>query len=146
MSRALDMSLDDFARVSLDSAETIPMNAQCTVFAESEVINHLSQGTAPADIMHGAITSLVGRSVQLMKRVKAEPEFTLVGGILRFETFGDPLDLWPHSNRLVGHGDQVNARGPRHRQAEPDRRHEEDQREQGRVPQRVDATGGDEEE
>lgn len=57
----------------------------CAVFAESEVINHLSQGVAPADIMHGAISSLVGRSVQLMKRVQMEPEFTLIGGILRFE-------------------------------------------------------------
>ena len=36
--------------------------------------------------MHGAIVSLVGRSVQLMKRVQMEPEFTLLGGILRFET------------------------------------------------------------
>ena len=36
--------------------------------------------------MHGAIVSLVGRSVQLMKRVQMEPEFTLIGGILRFET------------------------------------------------------------
>ena len=35
--------------------------------------------------MHGAIVSLVDRSVQLMKRVQMEPEFTLVGGILRFE-------------------------------------------------------------
>ena len=60
----------------------------CAVYAESEVIKHLSLGTPPADIMQGAIQSLVSRSVQLMKRVKAEPEFTLVGGILRFETFG----------------------------------------------------------
>jgi predicted CoA-substrate-specific enzyme activase len=57
----------------------------CAVFAESEVINHLSQGAAPADIMHGAVVSLVGRSVQLMKRVGMEPEFTLIGGILRYE-------------------------------------------------------------
>ena len=57
----------------------------CAVFAESEVINQLSEGAAPADIMHGAIVSLVDRSVQLMKRVRMEPEFTLVGGILRFE-------------------------------------------------------------
>jgi activator of 2-hydroxyglutaryl-CoA dehydratase len=50
------------------------------------VINCLSQGHAPADIMHGAIVSLVDRSVQLMKRVQLEPEVTLIGGILRFET------------------------------------------------------------
>jgi activator of 2-hydroxyglutaryl-CoA dehydratase len=55
------------------------------------VINHLSQGCAPADIMHGAIVSLVGRAVQLLKRVRMEPEFTLVGGILRFPTMVDEI-------------------------------------------------------
>ena len=35
--------------------------------------------------MHGAIVSLVGRSVQLMKRAQMEPEFTLIGGIMRFD-------------------------------------------------------------
>ena len=67
------------------SRETVPISGVCAVFAESEVINQLSQGVAPADIMHGAIVSLVGRSVQLMKRVGMEPEFTLIGGILRFD-------------------------------------------------------------
>jgi activator of 2-hydroxyglutaryl-CoA dehydratase len=38
--------------------------------------------------MQGAIESLTGRSVQLMKRVRAQPEYTLIGGILRFETMG----------------------------------------------------------
>ena len=63
----------------------------CAVFAESEVINHLSEGVPPADIMHGAIVSLVGRSVQLMKRVRMEPEFTLIGGILRFRRMADVI-------------------------------------------------------
>jgi predicted CoA-substrate-specific enzyme activase len=67
------------------SKEEVSISGVCAVFAESEVINHLSQGAAPADIMHGAVISLVGRSVQLMKRVRMEPEFTLIGGILRFE-------------------------------------------------------------
>jgi predicted CoA-substrate-specific enzyme activase len=67
------------------SKEAVAISGVCAVFAESEVINHLSQGTAPADIMHGAIVSLVGRSLQLMKRVRMAPEFTLIGGILRFE-------------------------------------------------------------
>jgi len=56
------------------------------VFAESEVINHVSSGRAPGDILHGAVVSLVARSVQLMKRVRLEQEITLVGGIMRFPT------------------------------------------------------------
>lgn len=73
------------------SREPVPISGVCAVFAESEVINHLSQGAAPADIMHGAIASLVGRSLQLMKRVRMEPEFTLIGGILRFQRMVDVL-------------------------------------------------------
>jgi predicted CoA-substrate-specific enzyme activase len=73
------------------SKEPMPISGVCAVFAESEVINHLSQGAAPADIMRGAIDSLVGRSLQLMKRVNMEPEFTLIGGILRFTTMVDVI-------------------------------------------------------
>jgi len=73
------------------SRTPVTISGVCAVFAESEVINHLSQGTAPADIMHGAVVSLVGRSVQLMRRVNMEPEFTLIGGILRFERMADVI-------------------------------------------------------
>jgi len=68
------------------SKHQVPISGVCAVFAESEVINQLSLGSSPADIMHGAIASLVDRSVQLMKRIQMEPEFTLIGGILRFQT------------------------------------------------------------
>jgi (R)-2-hydroxyacyl-CoA dehydratese activating ATPase len=68
------------------SKQQVAISGVCAVFAESEVINQLSVGSAPADIMHGAVASLVDRSVQLLKRVQMEPEFTLIGGILRFET------------------------------------------------------------
>ena len=68
------------------SKQQVAISGVCAVFAESEVINQLSLGCAPADIMYGAITSLVDRSVQLMKRVQLVPEYTLIGGILRFET------------------------------------------------------------
>ncbi len=68
------------------SKQPVAISGVCAVFAESEVINQLSQGSAPADIMLGAMVSLVDRSVQLMKRVQMEPEFTLIGGILRYET------------------------------------------------------------
>jgi predicted CoA-substrate-specific enzyme activase len=83
----MGFSTEEIGSLMVTSREAVPISGVCAVFAESEVINHLSQGVAPSDIMQGAIESLVGRSVQLMKRVKGEPEFTLVGGILRFPTF-----------------------------------------------------------
>jgi activator of 2-hydroxyglutaryl-CoA dehydratase len=50
------------------------------------VINHVSNGKRPEEIMLGAMESLIEKSVRLMKRVQMEPEFTLVGGIMRFPT------------------------------------------------------------
>jgi predicted CoA-substrate-specific enzyme activase len=73
------------------SRSPVPISGVCAVFAESEVINHLSLGTPPADIMQGAIESLVGRAMQLIKRVRPEPDYVLIGGILRFETLVNEL-------------------------------------------------------
>lgn len=84
--RYMGYSTEEIGPLVQTSKEPVPISGVCAVFAESEVINHLSQGAASADIMHGAIVSLVGRSVQLMKRVQMMPEFTLIGGILRFTT------------------------------------------------------------
>lgn len=96
--RYMGYSTEEIGPLAGMSREAVPISGVCAVFAESEVINHLSQGTSPADIMQGAIVSLVDRSVQLMKRVQMQPEFTLTGGILRFESMGRLM-----RERLGGH-------------------------------------------
>ena len=89
--RYMGFETHEIGPLAATSKNAVPISGVCAVFAESEVINHLSQGCAPSDIMHGAIVSLVGRAVQLMKRVRMEPEHTLVGGILRFPTMADEI-------------------------------------------------------
>ncbi len=84
--RYMGYETEEIGPLAATSNEAVAISGVCTVFAEAEVINHLSQGIPPADIMHGAIVSLVGKSVQLMKRVKMEPEYTLIGGIMRYPT------------------------------------------------------------
>ncbi len=84
--RYLGFDVEQIGPLAESSSEGASISGVCAVFAESEVINHVSTGVTPADIMHGAIISLVTRSVQLMKRVRIEPEVTLVGGIMRFTT------------------------------------------------------------
>ena len=87
--RYMGYGTEEIGPLVATSKTPVTISGVCAVFAESEVINQLSEGSAPADIMHGAIVSLVDRSVQLMKRVRMEPEFTLIGGILRFERMAD---------------------------------------------------------
>jgi predicted CoA-substrate-specific enzyme activase len=87
--RYMGYGTEEIGPLVATSKAPVTISGVCAVFAESEVINQLSEGAAPADIMHGAIVSLVDRSVQLMKRVRLEPEFTLIGGILRFDRMAD---------------------------------------------------------
>ncbi len=79
--------------LALRSREPVTISSVCAVFAESEVINHLTSGTPPEDIMYGAVRSLAGRAVQLMKRVGLEPEYTFAGGMSRNEAFVKALGL-----------------------------------------------------
>jgi (R)-2-hydroxyacyl-CoA dehydratese activating ATPase len=84
--RYLGYRIEEMSEIADENAVEVPISGVCAVFAESEVINHVSSGASAGDIMQGAMRSLVQRSVQLMKRVKMEPEFTLVGGIMRLPT------------------------------------------------------------
>ncbi|MDE3135934.1 MAG: 2-hydroxyglutaryl-CoA dehydratase [Acidobacteriota bacterium] len=84
--RYMGYKTEEIGPLVATSKQQVAISGVCAVFAESEVINQLSLGSSPADIMHGAVASLVDRSVQLMKRVQMQPEYTLIGGILRFET------------------------------------------------------------
>ena len=60
MSRALEVKLEELGKLSLQSAKQIPMNAQCTVFAESEVVTMIHDRVPKADIsraVHDAVRS-----------------------------------------------------------------------------------------
>ncbi len=87
--RYLGYGTEEIGPLAATSKAPVPISGVCAVFAESEVINHLSLGAAPADIMQGAIASLADRSVQLVKRVQMVPELTAVGGILRFASMAE---------------------------------------------------------
>jgi (R)-2-hydroxyacyl-CoA dehydratese activating ATPase len=89
--RYLGYRIEEIGPLVAGSAESIPISGVCAVFAESEVINHVSEGRLPENIMRGAMHSLIEKCVRLMKRVQMEPEFTLVGGIMRFPAMKEML-------------------------------------------------------
>jgi predicted CoA-substrate-specific enzyme activase len=84
--RYMGYSTAEIGPLMATSKQPVPISGVCAVFAESEVINHLSLGTPPADIMQGAVESLTTRCVQLIRRAGGLPGYALIGGILRFET------------------------------------------------------------
>ncbi len=89
--RYMGYDTEDIGKLLDLAKETVPISGVCAVFAESEVISHLSEGVPPEDIMFGSILSLTDRCVQLMKRIRSEPEYTLVGGILRWQKMAEVI-------------------------------------------------------
>lgn len=102
--RYLGVTTLEIASYALRGTEPVEVSSVCAVFAESEVINHLASGAAPENIMAGAIKTLGGRAVQLMRRVGLEPEYALAGGMTQNaamvkaleEALGSPLNLPPN--------------------------------------------------
>jgi len=80
MSRALDMRLSDFATSSLESTQSIPMNAQCTVFAESEVVSLIHANTPSADIARAVHDAMASRVSAMVRRVGVDDPVVLGGG------------------------------------------------------------------
>lgn len=82
MSRALQLSLQEFGDASLRSEKTIPMNAQCTVFAESEVVSLIHSSTPKEDIAKAVLDAVASRVCAMVRRVGIEGEVVLIGGMV----------------------------------------------------------------
>jgi predicted CoA-substrate-specific enzyme activase len=77
----LNIPLSEIGNVSLSSTNAIPFNTICAVFAKTEAINYLRKGVAKADILAGLHEAIAVRSVNLLRRVSIQKDFTITGGI-----------------------------------------------------------------
>src|SRR5574340_362704 len=81
--RYLGITTEEIGPCALRSTKPVQVSSVCAVFAESEVINHLSNSIPAEDIMMGAMVALGGRAIQLMRRFGLEPGYLLTGGMTR---------------------------------------------------------------
>lgn len=65
--------------MSLQAKNTIPITAQCTVFAESEVISLVGEGK-PMDEIAAGIQLAVAKRCFVMAKAGATDSITLTGG------------------------------------------------------------------
>lgn len=91
MARALEVTVADLGPLSLRSTKAIPMNAQCTVFAESEVVSMIHGNVAKEDMARAVHDAMASRIVSLVRKVGYTPPIALVGGLARNVGFVDSL-------------------------------------------------------
>jgi len=84
MARTLQLSLAEFGAAALRSTRLIPMNAQCTVFAESEVVSLIHAATPVADIARAVLDAVASRVGAMARRVGVDggSEVVLIGGMV----------------------------------------------------------------
>ncbi|MFA7222902.1 MAG: acyl-CoA dehydratase activase [Bacilli bacterium] len=80
MARAFKLSLDEFSALSLTAKNVIPITAQCTVFAESEVITLVGEGKPREEIAAGIEQAVAKRCFIMAKKAGATDQIALTGG------------------------------------------------------------------
>jgi benzoyl-CoA reductase subunit D len=91
MSRALEVEIEALGQMSLASTTAIPMNAQCAVFAESEVVSLLHAKVAKEDIARAVHDAIASRIVSLARKIGFQPDVVLIGGVAHNVGFVDSL-------------------------------------------------------
>jgi benzoyl-CoA reductase subunit D len=81
MARALETSLTDMGPLALSSNKAIAMNAQCTIFAESEVVGLIHARTEKRDISKAIHDAMASRIVSMIRRIGVDPDVAIIGGV-----------------------------------------------------------------
>lgn len=92
MSRALEVDIETMGELSLKSTKQIPMNAQCTIFAESEVVSLIHQKTAKEDIIRAVHDAIADRNTSMVRQIGIEKDVALIGGVANNIGFVDAMN------------------------------------------------------
>ncbi|MCA1960097.1 MAG: acyl-CoA dehydratase activase [Desulfomonile sp.] len=100
MSRALETKLEELGPLALTSEKSIPMNAQCAIFAESEVVGLIHARTPKKDISRAIHDAMAGRIASLIRRIGVNPDVVIMGGVAYNPGFIEALKRELHVDRV----------------------------------------------
>jgi benzoyl-CoA reductase subunit D len=101
MARALELKVEEMGPLSLKSVSTVPMNAQCCVFAESEVVSLIHSKVTKEDISKALHDAIAGRISSMVLRIGVEKDVMLIGGCALNPGFRPPLEKELHASIIV---------------------------------------------
>ncbi|MDI6709317.1 MAG: acyl-CoA dehydratase activase [Thermoanaerobacterales bacterium] len=109
MARALETRVDALSDLAASARRAAPISSMCTVFAESEVVSLVGQGTPREEIVRGLLQSVAERTVNMVHRVGLAREVAMTGGVAKnrgvvraiAERLGVPVNV-PPEPQIVG--------------------------------------------
>jgi len=113
MSRTLEIPLEEMGPLSLEATNSVPINAQCAVFAESEVISLIHMNTSKPDIARSIHDAMASRISSMVRRVGLQKEMAMIGGVAKNPGFVRALEQDLEVKILIpeSHPDFVSALG-----------------------------------
>ena len=81
MARALDVTVEEMGSLCLQSDKKIPMNAQCVIFAESDVVNLIHANTQKSEISKAIHDAIASRIASIIRRIGVNEDVVMVGGM-----------------------------------------------------------------
>ena len=81
VARYLGIALEEVGTLSKEASSPEVVSSICAVLAETDVINMVSRGIKPADILKGIHLSMAGRYVKLLRAIGATGEVGITGGL-----------------------------------------------------------------
>jgi len=85
IARYLGIASDEVGELSLQGTSPEKVSSICAVLAETDVINMVSRGISPADILKGIHASMAGRLAALVRRLAVADGCVLVTGGLSLD-------------------------------------------------------------
>jgi (R)-2-hydroxyacyl-CoA dehydratese activating ATPase len=112
ISRYLEITVDEIGSLSMESDDPQTISSVCAVLAESEIINHVSEGKTVPNILRGAHDSLAGRAMGQLKLVGMDGPVVFIGGVARQQgmveacraTLGQPILVPEHPSHVAALG------------------------------------------
>jgi predicted CoA-substrate-specific enzyme activase len=79
----LNLKIEELGSISSKSINKVKISNICTVFAQQEVISYISQGVPLEDIIAGLHDAIAMRVVEMVRRLKIEPDVVFTGGVAK---------------------------------------------------------------
>jgi predicted CoA-substrate-specific enzyme activase len=81
MAAALGVRVEELDSLGLRASEAIQLSSTCAVFAESEVVGHLTAGRAREDIAAGLAEAIASRIAGLVRQIGVQQRVVMTGGV-----------------------------------------------------------------
>jgi predicted CoA-substrate-specific enzyme activase len=91
MANTLRMPIEELSKLHLKASNPAKISSTCTVFAESEVISHVSQGIKIEDVIAGLQEAIAERIYTMSSRIGFTKDFAFTGGVSKNQGFVEAL-------------------------------------------------------